>query len=216
MVFVRSRTDVAVPFVYGYCPTRENAIGQPFSIISFVRFLYSERVIKLIQSCVRQVEGETMNSSIWEDLPLDVKLRTIRDYARIILELSKLKFDRIGSLYFAPGVTPSYSYQLGPIAWCKHESEHRRKVGPYDCGPWKLSTSWLRAALSDEINFIDKMPELAQSTHKCRRPHDDTRWWLARQMLPKLRDRVTDIIEDPLDRCRAGPFVLAHMNFNPR
>ncbi|KAH7872297.1 hypothetical protein F5051DRAFT_291695, partial [Lentinula edodes] len=81
MVFVRSRTDVAVPFVYGYCPTRENAIGQPFSIISFV-------------------EGETMNSSIWEDLPLDVKLRTIRDYARIILELSKLKFDRIGSLYF--------------------------------------------------------------------------------------------------------------------
>ncbi|KAJ3812233.1 hypothetical protein EV368DRAFT_33861 [Lentinula lateritia] len=60
------------------------------------------------------------------------------------------------------------------------------------------------------------MPELAQSTHKCRRPHDDTRWWLARQVLPKLRDRVTDIIEDPLDRYKAGPFVLAHTNFNPR
>ncbi|KAJ3729434.1 hypothetical protein FB446DRAFT_645410 [Lentinula raphanica] len=35
-------------------------------------------------------------------------------------------------------------------------------------------------------------------------------------MLPKLRDLVTSIVEDPLDRCKWGPFVLAHMNFNPQ
>ncbi|KAJ3729435.1 hypothetical protein C8R42DRAFT_562611, partial [Lentinula raphanica] len=89
MVFVRSRTSIPVPIVYGYCPSRENVIGRPFSIISFA-------------------EGELMNSSTWEDLPLDAKLRTIRDYAKIILELSKLRFDRIGSLYFTPGVAPSH------------------------------------------------------------------------------------------------------------
>ncbi|KAJ3988357.1 hypothetical protein F5890DRAFT_1550581 [Lentinula detonsa] len=180
MVFVRSRTVIPVPMVYGYCPTRENAIGQPFSIISFA-------------------EGEIMSSSVWEDLSLDTKLKTIRDYARIILELSKLKFDRIGSLYFTPGAAPLYSYHLGPVAWCKPESEIRRKHGPYDRGPWKVSANWLRAALSEEINFMEKMPHLALSTYKCR-TGDDRRWRLAQQVLPRLRDRVADTIEDPLDR----------------
>ncbi|KIK69939.1 hypothetical protein GYMLUDRAFT_152128 [Collybiopsis luxurians FD-317 M1] len=59
------------------------------------------------------------------------------------------------------------------------------------------------------------MPQLAQSTYKCRRDVD-TRWRLALQVLPNLRDRVADVIEDPLDRCRAGPFVLAHGDFVPR
>ncbi|GAW09226.1 serine threonine protein kinase [Lentinula edodes] len=106
MVFVRSRTDVAVPFVYGYCPTRENAIGQPFSIISFV-------------------EGETMNSSIWEDLPLDVKLRTIRDYARIILELSKLKFDRIG-LDQSPGVNTNLNIEENMVPTIVDRGSYQR------------------------------------------------------------------------------------------
>lgn len=155
-----------------------------------------------------------MNSSLWESLSLDVKLKTIREYAKIILELSKLKFDHIGSLYFKPGPIP-HSYQIGPMAWCKHESMPRRRNGYYDRGPWKAPGAWLRAALADEIAFMEKMPQLAQSTHKCRRD-DDTRWRLAQQVLPKLWDRVADIIEDPLDRCGAGPFVLAHMDFSPR
>ncbi|KAE9391827.1 hypothetical protein BT96DRAFT_1023882 [Gymnopus androsaceus JB14] len=196
MVFIRSRTKIPVPIVYGYCPTRENAIGQPFSVISFTE------------------GGSNMNSSLWESLSLDVKLKTIREYAKIVLELSKLKFDRIGSLYFKPGPIP-HSYQLGPVTWCKHESGARRRNGHYDRGPWKASAAWLRAALTDEIAFMEKMPQLAQSTHKCRRV-DDTRWRLAQQVLPLLRDRVTDIIEDPLDRCGSGPFVLAHMDFSPR
>ncbi|KAF9068576.1 hypothetical protein BDP27DRAFT_1199271, partial [Rhodocollybia butyracea] len=89
MVFVRARTDIPVPIVYGYCPTRENAIGQPFSVISFT-------------------EGVSMDSSLWENLSLDTKLRTIREYAKIIMELSKLKFKHIGSLYFTPGATSSH------------------------------------------------------------------------------------------------------------
>ncbi|KIK69940.1 hypothetical protein GYMLUDRAFT_151706, partial [Collybiopsis luxurians FD-317 M1] len=196
MEFVRSRTEIPVPSVYAFCPTRENAIGQPFSIISFT-------------------EGTSMNSLLWEKLSLDAKLRTIRDYAKIVLELSRLKFDYIGSLYFTPGSAPPYSYQLGPVAWCKHESGLRRKYCHYDRGPWKASASWLRAALSDEIAFMETMPQLAQSTYKCRRDVD-TRWRLALQVLPNLRDRVADVIEDPLDRCRAGPFVLAHGDFVPR
>ncbi|KAJ3790185.1 hypothetical protein GGU11DRAFT_673910 [Lentinula aff. detonsa] len=59
------------------------------------------------------------------------------------------------------------------------------------------------------------MPHLALSTYKCR-TGDDRRWRLAQQVLPRLRDRVADTIEDPLDRCKLGPFVLAHMNLNPQ
>lgn len=36
MVFVKFKTSIPVPTVYGYCSTRENVIGQPFVIMSFV------------------------------------------------------------------------------------------------------------------------------------------------------------------------------------
>jgi len=36
MVYVKYNTTIPVPTVYGYCPTRDNAVGQPFMILSFV------------------------------------------------------------------------------------------------------------------------------------------------------------------------------------
>ncbi|THU98930.1 hypothetical protein K435DRAFT_517934 [Dendrothele bispora CBS 962.96] len=200
MVFVRSRTNIPVPLVYGYCPTRDNAIGQPFSILSFT-------------------EGVDMSSSLWENLSIDLKLKSIKDYARIVLELSRLKFDRIGSIYFKKNAIPPNCFELGPVCWCKHEADARRRNCQYNRGPFRTSTSWLGTALDDEIEFMDRLPELAWTTYKSR-PEEVSggrirRWRLAKDLIPKFRDRIGDVIDDPLDRYSAGPFVLAHLDLNP-
>ncbi|KAJ6455069.1 hypothetical protein C8R47DRAFT_948468, partial [Mycena vitilis] len=81
MVYVRHCTTIPVPTVYGYCPTRDNLIGQPFSIISFS-------------------EGLDMDGLPWEDLPVHTKLIAVRDFADIVNQLSQLHFKAIGSIYF--------------------------------------------------------------------------------------------------------------------
>jgi hypothetical protein len=155
-----------------------------------------------------------MNGAPWEDLNVEVKLTAIRDYARIILELSRLQFNAIGSLYFKHKTPPPNCFELGPIAWCKHESSARKNLPIYDRGPWNTSGQWLRAVLTDEIQFMEMRPDLAQTVHG-HRIDGGARWRLAQTILPQFRDRIADIIEDPLDRCAGGPFVLAHMDLNP-
>ncbi|KAJ6498725.1 hypothetical protein DFH09DRAFT_872575, partial [Mycena vulgaris] len=81
MVYVRQHTTIPVPTVYGYCPTRENIIGQPFSIVSFT-------------------DGLDMGGIPWEHLPLEAKLIGVRDFANIVSQLSQLHFRAIGSIYF--------------------------------------------------------------------------------------------------------------------
>ncbi|KAJ7062266.1 hypothetical protein C8F01DRAFT_986408, partial [Mycena amicta] len=82
MVFVRQNfPEVPVPRVYGYCPMRDNAIGLPFSIVSFT-------------------DGVDMHGVPWEDLPLELKLIGVRDFAKIVAQLTQLTFKSIGSIYF--------------------------------------------------------------------------------------------------------------------
>lgn len=155
-----------------------------------------------------------MNGSLWENLDINTKLVAIRDYARIVLQLASLHFHTIGSIYFKPGSLPPNCYRLGPVAWCKQESASRKRACSYDRGPWKSSSAWLRAALSEEIEFMTKLPELAQTSTRHRVNNGDL-WRRAHRILPELRERITDIIDDPLDHCSAGPFVLAHMDLTP-
>ncbi|KAF5343343.1 hypothetical protein D9758_014186 [Tetrapyrgos nigripes] len=165
-------------------------------------------------------EGADMSSSRWENLSIELKLRSIKDYARIVLELAHLKFDRIGSIYFKKNALPPNCFELGPVSWRKHESTARRKTCEYDRGPFRTSSAWLKAALDDEIAFMGNIPDLARSTYKFK-PEEGTgarmrRWRHAKRVIPVFRDRIADVIEDPLDRYGAGPFVLAHMDLNPQ
>ncbi|EMD35731.1 hypothetical protein CERSUDRAFT_26596, partial [Gelatoporia subvermispora B] len=82
MVYVKDKTTVPVPTVYAYCPDMDNSVGSPFIIMS-------------------RMPGTTMWSQEWDDLDLEAKLRTVRSYARIVMELSQQTFREIGSLYFA-------------------------------------------------------------------------------------------------------------------
>ncbi len=106
-----------------------------------------------------------MNGSPWR---LRLRAQTQRgfgDYARIVLQLSQLKFDRIGSIYFKHDAAPPDCFRLGPVAWCKHESAARKRNCSYDRGPWKLSGPWLRAGLTEEIEFMERLPELAKTSY---------------------------------------------------
>ncbi|KAL0569674.1 hypothetical protein V5O48_012287 [Marasmius crinis-equi] len=199
MVFVKSRTKIPVPTVYGYCSTRENAIGQPFSILSFT-------------------EGKDMSGPAWENLPTQVKLNAIRDYAHVVLELYRLRFDRIASIYFKKGASPPHCYELGEVAWWKHESAARRaRCESYDRGPWKSSGDWVRAALTDEIQSMQRLPEVIRDAYSGSFDGDDSsKWRTAQRTLPEMQKRVEDVIEDGLDRFCAGPFVLYHMDLTPR
>ncbi|KAJ7465059.1 hypothetical protein FB451DRAFT_1041559, partial [Mycena latifolia] len=198
MVYVRQHTTIPVPTVYGYCPTRNNLLGQPFSIVSFA-------------------EGSDMNGVPWEDLPLESKLVGVRDFATIVSQLSQLHFKAIGSVYFKFGdahMQHPVGFVLGPVSWCKQESAARTAAFHHDRGPWKTTAQWLRAAVDDEIQFMEKLPSLAKET--CARKNGlEKRWWLAKRILPKVRDRVPDSREDPFDQCAAGPFVLGHIDLNP-
>ncbi|KAJ7082972.1 hypothetical protein C8R44DRAFT_652473 [Mycena epipterygia] len=61
---------------------------------------------------------------------------------------------------------------------------------------------------------MENLPSLAKET-STQRNGCEKRWRLAKRILPKLRDRVSDTRNDPFDQCAAGPFVLGHMDLNP-
>ncbi|KAJ7196088.1 hypothetical protein GGX14DRAFT_526918, partial [Mycena pura] len=208
MVFVRQQCpDIPVPTVYGYVPTRDNAVGLPFSVISYT-------------------EGVDMHGAPWEALPLETKLIGVRDFARIVAQLAQLHFRAIGSIYFkfSAAATEPDGFVLGPASWGKPESAARAAALPpnraaRDCGPWKSAAQWLRASLDDEIHFVEALPALAKATSRRGHGHGhgdgrerERRLQLAQRVLPTLRARVP---VDPFDPCARGPFVLGHLDLNP-
>ncbi|KAF7300892.1 Serine threonine protein kinase [Mycena kentingensis (nom. inval.)] len=216
MVFVRHHCPaVPVPRVYGYCPTRENAVGLPFAIVEFV-------------------DGIDMHGVPWEDLPLELKLVGVRDYARIVAQLAGLSFKSIGSIYFkwAPPTSPPSSaaassrhtapahdlpapigFTLGAASWPKHDALLRARAYTRDVGPWKSAAGWLKASLGEEIQFVENVLSgsgNASGKRRCSREAD-----VARRVLPAMRACVPEARDDPGDQCALGPFVLGHMDLSP-
>ncbi|KAK7023084.1 serine threonine protein kinase [Favolaschia claudopus] len=203
MVYVRQKCpDVPVPIVYGYCPTRNNVIGEAFSVVSFTM-------------------GMDMNHDgvPWESLPLQTKLIGVRDLATIISRLSQLHFKAIGSIYFKFSDTQAsqvpVGFVLGPVSWSKLESAARTAAFEHDRGPWKTTAQWLRASVEDEIQFLDKLPRLAKETSS-RRHGCESRLKLAKRVLPQFLDRIPDSKDDPFDQCAGGPFVLGNIDLSPK
>ncbi|KAJ7681484.1 hypothetical protein B0H17DRAFT_942939 [Mycena rosella] len=158
-----------------------------------------------------------MNGLPWEDLPLEAKLIGVRDFASIVSQLSQLHFRAIGSIYFKFGdqfKQNPVGFVLGPVSWCKPESAARAAAFHHDRGPWKAVAQWLSASVEDEIQFVEKLPTLALET-STRKNGLERRCRLAQKILPKFRDRIPDLREDPFDQCATGPFVLGHMDLNP-
>jgi hypothetical protein len=149
----------------------------------------------------------TMQTPEWSSRPLQFQLRAIRDYARIVFELSKLQFESIGSLYF--GSDPG-TFDLGPVAWTKFRADLRSKMPTYERGPWGSVTEYMKASISDEIQFMERQPDVAATAFGAMLSAHDTVWPLALRILPECREKVAGLIDEKNDGYACRPFVLSH------
>ncbi|OCH87099.1 hypothetical protein OBBRIDRAFT_782139 [Obba rivulosa] len=200
MTYIREHTSIPVPRVYAYCPDADNSVGSPFLIIS-------------------SMPGISMWSQEWEDLDLDSKLRTVRSYAHIMVELSRHTFPKIGSLYFAPEDVSEtltnnkqLAYEIGPIAWPKMCSDIRRTFPIYDRGPWTSARRWLSAAIEDELQLIRLAPDVSLDAYGALSEDIQARHAEALRVLPEMLNQVRNVTGD---RWSNGPFYLAHADLSP-
>lgn len=156
------------------------------------------------------MEGANMGYDAWQQSSLENKLIGIRDYARLVVELSRLRFDSIGSLY--PGTTPG-TVKTGPIAWSKFDTEHRRNLPIYDRGPWKSATAWLQASLTDTIQSMELIPDITRIA-PIPTFDDEDMWQSALTVLPQCLKLVPEVVDEASDPY-PGQFALAHMDLTP-
>lgn len=150
------------------------------------------------------MEGERMVDSDWEQQSPKFKLIALRDYARIIVELSRLRFDSIGSLYFKGN--DHTEFVVGPISWPKFHTAYRKTLPIYDRGPFRSTTQLLEAGIKDSLQFIETNPSLARKVPFPRL--DDTELW---NSAPGNLRRGLQLIPKVIDEASAsGPFVLSH------
>jgi len=124
----------------------------------------------------------TMQMPEWSSRSLQFQLHAICDYARIIFELSKLQFESIGSLYFGRDLG---TFDLGPVAWTKFHADFRSKMPTYKRGPWGSVTEYMKASISDEIQFMERQPDVAATAFGAMLSAHDTVWPLALCILPE-------------------------------
>lgn len=141
MLYVRAHTTIPVPRLYGYyCKEGE----QQYIFMEFVRARCC-----CVGRCPdpMQMQGEVVQGSPNLHKP-EVMQRTARELARIVFELSQLRFTAIGSLRVRD--TSSWAVELGP--WSSLESTiHDSHLGTLCRGPWFSASAWLQAILQRRI-----------------------------------------------------------------
>jgi len=149
----------------------------------------------------------TMQDPEWSSFPLEFQLHAIRDYARIVFELSKLQFEALGSLHF--GDNPG-TFNLGRMTWPKFRADLRSKMPVYDRGPWASTTQYIKASLTDEIQFMQREPDVAADAFGAKLSTHDTVWPLALRVFPECLEKVAGFINEENDPYARGSFVLSH------
>jgi len=93
MKYVRSQTSIPVPEIYAYDFGRKNSVGAQFMLMERIpgRHLYQ----------------------IWDRLTLAHKKTVLSDIARLLAQLSQLKFNRIGCLSAATGIVGPLICRMG-------------------------------------------------------------------------------------------------------
>jgi len=125
MMYVREATNgrVPVPLVYGWA-TNDSLLGAGF----------------IIEDCI--VRGTALQDC-WDELSSEAQRRAIRDYARITYELSRLTFDRIGSIR----LDSHGEYLIGPVQVDKFEPPLEGRDVAYEMRrfnrTFKRASDWL-------------------------------------------------------------------------
>src|SRR5579862_4508941 len=127
MLYVRAKSNIPVPDVYGYDTSFSNPLGHPYMFI--------ERVLGIAAICA------TMSCTP------NQRRRLIRDMARIVHELGTLTFPEIGQLRFA-------TTSLDKISVGKLVTRPGHIIGPFRTSTeyYRSRTSLLRDQLEREDN----------------------------------------------------------------
>lgn len=189
MIHIKRKTTIAVPTVYAYCPNSDNPVGLPFIIMSFV-------------------EGTDIWDKKWSEGSPEMKRRTVRDYAKMVSELSKISFDRIGSLYFDS--TRPGAVKVGPLCRAKSVASIRRSLPLYDRGPWKKSVEWVESYVKDELQLLVDYPDILVDA-SCTVVDFDTDHPIACRVYKEFLDYIPEVVGTKGHD--AGPFFLSHLDF---
>jgi aminoglycoside phosphotransferase (APT) family kinase protein len=96
--YLKRFSSIPVPEIYYYDLDPDNDIGAPVVLME-------------------RMPGRHLNK-IWDDLPLDSKKSALSQIASVIVQLSSLKFDQIGSLDehgVGPLISPCFDHPKGPF-----------------------------------------------------------------------------------------------------
>jgi aminoglycoside phosphotransferase (APT) family kinase protein len=96
--YLKRFTSIPVPEIYYYDLDPDNDIGAPVVLME-------------------RMPGRHLNK-IWDDLSLDSKKSALSQIASVVVQLSSLKFDQIGSLDelgVGPIISPCFDYPKGPF-----------------------------------------------------------------------------------------------------
>ncbi|KZW02173.1 thiolase-like protein [Exidia glandulosa HHB12029] len=171
MRYIRERTSIPVPTVFAYSATRDNPLGRQFIMMSALRGSHPQFRLSDINN---------------DKLAADAKLvvdRYLRCLAQSYLELSELRFDRIGALYFDPNDDSKYT--IG----CFPESG----LGPFDTA-WDFYQARAEHMENEFLALADDSPEVREGRAFI--------LWLYRLGIAPLSSSLDN----------RGPFLLAHLD----
>ncbi|KZT52632.1 hypothetical protein CALCODRAFT_520588 [Calocera cornea HHB12733] len=146
MIYVREATSgrVPVPMVYGWAMT-DKLLGSGFIIMDRISHAVP------LENC-------------WEGLSIEAKHRTIRDYARIVHEMSCLTFDQIGSIRLDAhgkfGIGPVQADKFEPPPEARDEAYERRRFNR----TFKSASEWLVNLDLEENGHLASWQDFGRAT----------------------------------------------------
>ena len=141
MQYVRSQTSIPVPEIYEYDFEVKNNVGAQFILME-------------------RIPGHHLYQ-LWDKLPLDHKKVVLSDIARLLAQLSQLKFHRIGCLGSGDKVGPLL-YRIGDAT----VGERTCKDGPFESTlEYLLSFLNAQTDMSEVFSEVEAILESYMSTH---------------------------------------------------
>ncbi|KAG8953657.1 hypothetical protein FRC04_001861 [Tulasnella sp. 424] len=149
--FVSLHTQIPVARVFFHESTLDNPVG--------FQYIVQEKL-----------QGEPLQKALDEEdepeyeLGFDSWHNLVSDYADVVSQLWRVRFDRIGALYeVSVGNDQDSEYSdietyVGPTAETWFYRGSRRSLQHLDVGPWESSSDWLAGLISNEVRYFRSHP----------------------------------------------------------
>jgi len=137
MLYVQQKTTIPVPKIYGYSLTGR-LMGSSFMIMEHI------------------ANGSSAVFA-FERLTPEERVRTLKDYANVVYQLSQQRFNAIGSLYR----DIEGKFKVGPLSLARPDANLRVNLSTYRSArrPYHSVQHWLETVEKDALLFLQKYPE---------------------------------------------------------